>query len=69
MQNTFCESSAVMFVTYRHKCLNENFGNISVIISKKNMILIPLLVFQLVQALGTAKGFVNFTKFSRSSEF
>ena len=32
------------------------FDNINVIISTKNMILIPLLVFQLVQVFGTAKG-------------
>ena len=34
--------------------------NISVIISMKNNIPIPLLVFHLLQAFGTAKGFVNF---------
>ena len=34
--------------------------NISVIISTKNMMLIPLLVFHLVQAFGTPKGFINF---------
>ena len=54
--------------------------NISVIISTKNMIRIPLLAFHIVQAFGTLKDFLNlitkendsvslnFTKFLRSSE-
>ena len=34
--------------------------SISVMLSTKNMIPIPLLVFHLVQVLGTAKCFINF---------
>ena len=37
----------------------EILDNISVIFRTKNIIPIPLLVFHLVQALGTAKGFIN----------
>ena len=37
----------------------EIFDNISIILCTKNMILIPRLVFHLVQALGTAKGLIN----------
>ena len=37
----------------------EIFDNISVILRTKNLIPIPLLVLHLVQALGTAKGFIN----------
>ena len=35
------------------------FYNSVIISTKKNMIPIPLLVFRLVQAFGTAKGFVD----------
>ena len=43
--------------------------NISVIIGTKNMLPIPLLVFHLVQAFGTAKGFVNLMTKSNDSVF
>ena len=56
---TFRQSLVLVFVTFRHKCLTENFDNISVIISTNNIIPILLLVFHLMQAFGTAKGFVN----------
>ena len=44
-------------VTYRQKCLIEILDIIRVIISTKKY---DTIVFQLVQAFGTGKGFVNF---------
>ena len=58
----FCESFVVyclllIDISASLKVLNT----ISVIISTKNMIGIPVLFFYVVQALGTAKGFINLT--------